>query len=97
MTDPTPHVPKVHDWFGLTYASYLTLPRVILQSMPGEWQERFVACLNELNEEFDPMALPDVDYTVMVRHPTTGRFVEHPYGSYRYPDRALIDSWRRKR
>lgn len=40
----------VHDWFGLTYAAYLVVPRLALQHMPVEWQQRFVALLNELNE-----------------------------------------------
>jgi hypothetical protein len=42
----------VHGWFGLSYSNYLTLPRTLLQSMPDEWQHRFVACLNELQAAF---------------------------------------------
>lgn len=42
----------IHGWFGLTYASYLVQPRVLLQSMPIEWQERMVACLEELDAAF---------------------------------------------
>lgn len=38
----------IHTWFSLSYANYLVLPRALLQSMPDEWQERFVACLDEL-------------------------------------------------
>jgi len=30
----------LHNWFELTYAQYLTIPRSILQSMPVEWQRR---------------------------------------------------------
>jgi hypothetical protein len=40
---------NIHGWFGLTYANYLVLERSILQSMPDEWQQRFVACLAELD------------------------------------------------
>lgn len=25
-------------WFGLSYASFLVLPRVLMQDMPPEWQ-----------------------------------------------------------
>jgi hypothetical protein len=46
------HCP-VHVWFELSYAQYLTLPRSLLQSMPVEWQERFVRCLEELDEMYD--------------------------------------------
>lgn len=43
----------VHHWFELSYAQYLTLPRSVLQSMPKEWQRRFVKCLEELDETID--------------------------------------------
>lgn len=42
----------IHTHFGLSYANYLTLPRTLLQSMPIGWQERFVACLDELATAF---------------------------------------------
>jgi hypothetical protein len=43
----------IHDWFELSYASYLVLPRSVLQSAPDKWQEKFVELLNELGEKFD--------------------------------------------
>lgn len=43
----------VHEWFGLTYAQYLTIPRSVLQSMPLAWQKRFVKCLEDLDEAID--------------------------------------------
>lgn len=43
----------IHLWFGLSYAQYLTIPRSVLQSMPPEWQARFVACLEELENTID--------------------------------------------
>lgn len=33
----------VQAWFGLTYASYLVWPRVLMERMPDSWQRRFVA------------------------------------------------------
>lgn len=47
--DPSP----IHNWFELTYAQYLTIPRSVLQSMPIEWQQRFVECLEQLDEAID--------------------------------------------
>ena len=44
---------SIHGWFELTYADYLAIPRSVLQSMPDEWQNRFVACLEELDEHFE--------------------------------------------
>jgi hypothetical protein len=46
--DPEP----IHGWFNLTYASYLVLPRSVLQSAPVDLQLRLVACLEELDEIF---------------------------------------------
>ena len=43
----------VHRWFELSYAQYLTVPRSVLQSMPLEWQERFVRCLEQLDDLID--------------------------------------------
>lgn len=40
----------VHTAFGLTYANYLVLPRAVLQSMPLEWQEKFVKLLGDAND-----------------------------------------------
>lgn len=43
----------IHLWFELSYAHYLTIPRSVLQSMPTDWQKRFVQCLEELDELMD--------------------------------------------
>lgn len=43
----------IHSWFELSYAQYLTVPRSVLQSMPVEWQRRFVACLEEMDRAID--------------------------------------------
>lgn len=43
----------VNHWFELSYAQFLTVPRVFMQSMPIEWQRRMVECLNELDATFD--------------------------------------------
>ncbi|MFE1784091.1 hypothetical protein ACFW9F_16270 [Streptomyces sp. NPDC059506] len=42
----------IHTYFGLSYANYLVRPRTLLQSMPDQWQTRFVALLNELDTAF---------------------------------------------
>lgn len=39
-------------WFGLSYASWLTLPRVSLQEMPLDWQARFFAMIEEAEDKF---------------------------------------------
>lgn len=66
----------VHTWFGLSYASWLTVPRIVLESMPLEWQHQFVKLLNEMNETFDWM--PD-DLSLSVVGKQDGKFVRLPY------------------
>lgn len=41
----------IHDFFELTYANWLTLPRTLLQSMPDAWQKDFVELLGKFDEE----------------------------------------------
>lgn len=50
MPEILPSEEPIHAWFELSYAQYLTIPRSALQSMPIEWQHRFVECLMELDE-----------------------------------------------
>ena len=79
MTDP------IHNWFGLTYAQYLTIPRSVLQSMPEEWQTRFVQCLEELDEAID-------------WRPSEGRYwVQLKDGKGRYVSDPLMDYERGRR
>ena len=50
---PCPPEPGIHEYFGLSYASYLVLPRSVLQSMPADWQTRFVGMLTELHNAWE--------------------------------------------
>jgi hypothetical protein len=70
----------IHTWFELSYSSYLVLPRSILQSMPTEWQRRFVDCLHEAREAAEPLKMND-RYTVLLRG-ERGRIVSDPYCNY---------------
>jgi hypothetical protein len=42
----------IQDWFELSYTNYQVIPRTLMQSMPIEWQERMVACLEELGAAY---------------------------------------------
>ena len=44
---------NVHEWFELTYAQYLTIPRSVLQSMPEDWQHKMVALLEQMDDTID--------------------------------------------
>lgn len=51
--DPETYKPDITDWFELSYAQFLTVPRVVMQSMPQEWQEKMAALLYEMDNTFD--------------------------------------------
>ena len=85
------HESPVHEWFGLSYASYFTVPRSVLEAMPYEWQWQFVALVKELNETLDwGSCLPNFDgfgrdnYTVYLRD-GYGKFARDPLANYRHP------------
>jgi len=66
----------VHVAFGLTYASYFCVPRMVLERMPLEWQKQFVALVEQL-----PPSLPT--YTCK-RRDAAGRFIHDPLAEYRH-------------
>jgi hypothetical protein len=75
------HEDYIHEWFNLTYASYLVLPRTLLQSMPKEWQKEFVKLLEELDNSFD---LPDnytSEYWIRMKD-ANGKFAKDPFRDY---------------
>lgn len=69
----------VHAWFSLSYASYLVVNRSLLQSMPDDWQNRFVALMDELWDYFPDIREPR--YTVHARA-ADGRFIRDPIPHY---------------
>lgn len=77
----------IHEWFALSYAQYLTVPRSILQSMPTDWQERFVGILRELDGAYD-WRPADGRYWVRLRD-SKGRFAADPFMDYERGRRRL--------
>ena len=76
----TPGAVDIHTWFGLTYSNYLVLNRSVLQSMPDEWQRRFVACLDEMNHLYAGLPWP-FSYNISPRD-SDGRFIKDPIPHY---------------
>lgn len=70
----------IHQWFELSYAQYLTIPRSVLQSMPAAWQARFVACLEELDATID-WRPPRGRYWVQLKN-NEGRYQVDPLMDY---------------
>ena len=72
----------VHSFFGLTYANYLVLHRSILQSMPEDWQEKFVTLLDQLDAAIVRAGIELApEYDVRCRD-TDGRYMRDPVPHY---------------
>jgi hypothetical protein len=79
----------VNDWFELSYASFLVIPRVILQDMPEEWQHKFVALLDELDARYPNQ--PEVGTRVQVTD-LDGNLIKTPADiiNYRRPNKKWL-------
>ena len=71
----------IHDWFELSYAQYLTVPRLVMQSMYIEWQNKMAALLQEMDNTFD-WRPKNGRYWVQLRD-NHGRYSEAPLNDYR--------------
>lgn len=81
-------------FFGLSYASWLTLPRVLMEDMNERWQRSFGNLLKEFAEEF-----PNVDLTTrvsLVNRQGKFRKMERWLNQYRHPDKMKLEEARRK-
>ena len=91
--DPRTCDQDVHDSFGLTYASYLAVPRSLLQEMPAEWQHEFTRLMDAFNDAFPGH---DAEYAVFLRGERS-RFERDPLRNYRHPDGRAIEAARADR
>jgi len=79
---------SIHNFFGLSYANYLVLPRSVLQSMPDDWQEEFVRLLLDIHDKLGDDWEPEGGYHVRARD-IDGNFMEDDYSNYERGRRKL--------
>lgn len=81
-------------YFGISYASWLTLPRVLMESMPKSWQESMATLLNEYDDAYPNQ--PELGTTVRVTK--GGKIIKTPEWliNYRHPNLAMIEQTRSK-
>ena len=78
-------------WFGLSRASWLTLPRVMMHEMPDEWQKQMAVLLDEYDKTFQNQ--PDLGTRVQVT--SKGKMVKTPgWLNYRHPDSEYLNKFR---
>lgn len=81
-------------WFGLSYSSFLTMPRVLMEAMPAEWQEKLALLLHEYDDTWDNW--PE-GWGSRVTLTVNGKLAKMPGWviNYRHPDREAIEKLRR--
>ncbi len=87
----------IHDFFGLSYASYLVLPRTLLQSCSRETQVALVAALERVREEecanrreyWPDNDQCDAEIVVKLKDSATGRFIKDDLADYQRGRRRL--------
>jgi len=77
-------------WFGLSYASWLTLPRVLMHEMSDEWQKKMAELLKEYDDFWDFGKLMT---GTRVQATKGGKLIKMPEEliNYRHPNNATIN------
>ena len=78
-------------WFELSRATWLTLPRVLLHSMPDEWQGKLAALLQEMDHTFPSVPIEETRVQLLENN----KFIKQPdWLGYRHPNVDFINSMR---
>lgn len=82
-------------WFGLSRASWLTMPRVMMHAMPDNWQLRMAKLCEEWDEAWNSEHMPTPEVHARAEN---GRMMRWPEWllNYRHPDEAEIKRLRRR-
>jgi hypothetical protein len=81
VSESTLESEPVSCWFSLTYSSYMVLHRVALESMPAEWQRKFIALIEQMQAELQTDLLPS---EFMVKARVNGKFITDDWAQYRH-------------
>jgi len=88
-------------WFGLSYASFCVMPRVLMEDMPETWQQRMAELLHEFDHAFDGHAFTELTGIDgwQVRATARRKLVSIPSSlkNYRHPEMSFIQKIRHTR
>jgi hypothetical protein len=81
------------NWFGLSYSTWITLPRVLVHEMPDDWQARMYDLMQEWENTWDFSEMPSP--YVLARK--DNKFTKWPAWllNYRHPSQQEIERLRR--
>lgn len=87
-------------WFGLSRASFLTLPRVLLHEMPDDWQAQMAKLLNEWDDywDVDKMFPSGTHFSYQVNLRRGSRNISMPLWilNYRHPNHEMLEGFKAK-
>ncbi|MEM9043529.1 MAG: hypothetical protein AAGC81_02455 [Pseudomonadota bacterium] len=86
---------RLWGWFGLSRASFLTLPRAMMHDMPDEWQAKMADLLKEWDEQWPNF--PDVELSATCREGGRLRSMPKDWLSYRHVSPGTFDKYREQR
>lgn len=83
------------NWFELSYASWVTLPRVLMHKMPDDWQAKMTELLDQYDDHWD---FSDAEYGTRVQVTKNNKLIKTPEWliNYRHPDYVQIDSLKKR-
>lgn len=83
-------------WFGLSRASWLTMPRVLMHEMPEEWQNSMAELLQQYEAVFTNM--PQLGTRVQITN-EQNKLVKTPDWllNYRHPVRHEIEALKQEK
>lgn len=91
---PRPGRDALWELFGLSYASWLTIPRILMHDMPDEWQAQMAKLIGEFMAAYDWC-----DFDIAVTAKRDGKFAPLPEWAsrenYRHPTEAVLAPLRR--
>lgn len=84
-------------WFGLSYSAFCVMPRVFMEAMPVDWQEKMAQLLNEYDETIKTNVCGVHSCFVTVKD-RNNRFMKMPEEilNYRHPRKEFVESFMKK-
>lgn len=78
-------------WFGLSRSSFAVLPRVAMEAMPKEWQEKMSELLFQYDDTINTSAF-GVDSCFVTAKGSDNKFIKMPeeWLNYRHPRPEVI-------
>lgn len=84
-------------WFCLSHAAFCVMPRVFMEAMPKEWQEKMAQLLFEYDDTIKTNVC-GIHSCFVTAKDSNNRFMKMPEDilNYRHPQREFIESFLNK-